>query len=133
MKRTEMSNIVVAMYNLMTLRQRDDESLIDYAARFKSAKDVMEANIGGPIVLTKHVNMKIESGEETDQEKMQRQAYQQLLAYMYMRNADRNKYGILFNGLSSQFSLGQDQYPKTILDANNVLSNHQFDAAYIEN
>jgi hypothetical protein len=52
---------------------------------------------------------------------------------MYMRNADCNKYGILFNELSSQFSLGQDQYPKTILDANNVLSNDQFDAAYIEN
>jgi hypothetical protein len=76
-----MSNIVVAMYNLMTLRQRDDESLIDYTARFKLAKDVMEANIGGPIVLTKHVNMKIESGEETDQEKMQNQAYQQLYVY----------------------------------------------------
>jgi hypothetical protein len=46
----KMNNIVDAIYNLMY-----------YTARFKSAKDVMEVNIGGPIDLTKYVNMKIES------------------------------------------------------------------------
>jgi hypothetical protein len=35
-------------------------------------------------------------------------------------------------GLLSQYSLGQDQYPKTVIDANNVLSNHWFDPAYVE-
>ena len=44
---------------------------------------------------------------------------------------DQNKYGTLIQGLSSQFSLGQDQYPKTIVDANSILStNHQLNAAY---
>jgi hypothetical protein len=49
------------------------------------------------------------------------------------QNADRFKYGTRFTGLSSQYSLGQDQYPKTIFDANSVLSNHRFDPTYMDN
>jgi hypothetical protein len=44
-----------------------------------------------------------------------------------MENADQAKYGSLLQGLNSQKSLGHDQYPRTISDSNNVLSNHSFD------
>ena len=49
------------------------------------------------------------------------------------KNADCNKHDKLLNALSGQASLGQDQYPMTILDTNNVLTNYLIDAVYFEN
>jgi hypothetical protein len=48
---------------------------------------------------------------------------------MYLDNADKAKYGSLLTGLHTQTSLKNDQYPKTITEANNDLSNHRFDNA----
>jgi hypothetical protein len=49
-----------------------------------------------------------------------------------MDNADKTKYGTLLSHLSEQHSLKNTQYPKTVVDANNVLSNHRFDPKYKE-
>jgi hypothetical protein len=56
------------------------------------------------------------------------QAFEQLLAFNYLENADQSKYRSILSGLNTQQSLGNDQYPKSIGEANNVLSNHCFDA-----
>jgi hypothetical protein len=53
---------------------------------------------------------------------------EQLFAFLYLENADQEKYGLLLKGLNSQKSLGHDQYPRMLTEANNVLSNHRFDA-----
>ena len=45
-----------------------------------------------------------------------------------MDNADKAKYGSILTGLNTQQSLGNDQYPTSITESNNVLSNHKFDA-----
>jgi hypothetical protein len=50
-----------------------------------------------------------------------------LFAFMYLENADQDKYGSILNNLNSQKSLGNDQYPRTIIETNNILSNHKFD------
>jgi hypothetical protein len=55
-------------------------------------------------------------------------AFEQLLAFSYLENANQSKYGSILSGLNTQQSLGNDQYPKSIAEANNVLSNHCFDA-----
>jgi hypothetical protein len=55
------------------------------------------------------------------------QAFKQLLAFNYLENADQSKYRSILSGLNTQQSLGNDQYPKSIGEANNVLSNHRFD------
>jgi hypothetical protein len=51
----EMSIISDALKNLVNLKQKEDESLIDYTGRFKSARDILTAQIGGPLKLTKYV------------------------------------------------------------------------------
>jgi hypothetical protein len=54
------------------------------------------------------------------------------IQHMLTWNNKRN-YGMILrglSGLSTQYSLGNDQYPKSIADAKNVLSNHKFDANY---
>jgi hypothetical protein len=44
-----------------------------------------------------------------------------------MEKADKLKYGSILSGLDTQQSLDNHQFPKTITEANKVLSNHQFD------
>jgi hypothetical protein len=69
---------------------------------------------------------------EADNDKrksMENRAFEQLLSYLYLENADQSKYGSLLVGLNTQQSLGNDQYPKSISEANHVLSNHKFDSS----
>lgn len=54
-------------------------------------------------------------------------AVEQLAAYVYMINYDQEKYGSVMKGLYSQKSLMNGQFPKTMIDGNNTLSNHRFD------
>jgi hypothetical protein len=49
------------------------------------------------------------------------------MAYTFLDNADKAKYGTLLTGLTTQTSLKNNQYPKTITKAANVLSNHCWD------
>eukprot|EP00957_Ditylum_brightwellii_P103965 7921445-Ditylum_brightwellii.AAC.1 len=53
-----------------------------------------------------------------------RKASEQLFAYIYLENSDQSKYGMILKGLNKQKSFVNDQYPKTITETNNVLSNH---------
>ena len=55
------------------------------------------------------------------------QANSRLLSIIYLANADLKKYGSIMAGLNTQRTLGNDQYPTTITEASNVLSNHRFD------
>lgn len=59
--------------------------------------------------------------------KLEKQVFDQFLGYIYLEAVDQTKYGSILTGLNTQQSLGNDQYPKTITEANNVLSNHKFD------
>jgi hypothetical protein len=46
---------------------------------------------------------------------------------MYIENTDIAKYETLLSGLQTQISRGNNQYPKTLLEANNVLSSFKTD------
>jgi hypothetical protein len=46
--------------------------------------------------------------------KAQEKEFSQFLAYNYLDNADKAKYGTLLMGLHTQTLLKNDQYPKTI-------------------
>ena len=134
----EYSIILDSMITLLTTKQKEGENLQDYTKRFWISKELCESHIGGPIVLFKTlVDNKAYKVEATDQmeheknRKLQEQAFEQLLAYTYLKHADQSKYGSIIEGLVTQKSLKNDQYPKTITEANNVLSNHRFDTPKI--
>ena len=128
--RYSMAIIHDAWCTLINTKQKEGESLQDYTKRFRVARDVLESHIGGPIILTKVVTLMKDFDSEDDEKvkKCQQKAFKQYLAYVYLMNADRNKYGSILTGLITQQSLGNDQYPKTIAESNNVLSNHKFDS-----
>jgi hypothetical protein len=80
----------------------------------------MESQIGSPIILTKYIN---NNKDNLEKEVKQQHAYEQLITYLYLKNSDKSKYGSLLNGLSSQYALGHDQYPKNIKFQVNILIN----------
>jgi hypothetical protein len=88
----------------------------------------LESHPGEPIILTKILTATQGYSEDLsnklEKQKnklLENQAFKQLLAYIYLENADQAKYGSKLTGLSTQQSLGNDQYPKIITEANNVL------------
>jgi len=80
---------------------------------FKTSKDILESHIGGPTQLTKYVKMACDN--ESELEGYTKKASEQLFAFLYLEN---------LSILNSQKSLGNDQHLRTIMEANNVLSNH---------
>ena len=135
----DMKIVTSAIKNLVNLKQKEDESLIDYTTRFKTARDVMKAQLGSELVLHKIVETDGDYTKGTTQTEMDankkviKKHYERWLAYVYLENCDKTKYGSVIQGLDSQQALGTNQYPTTVAKATEVLSNHRFDAAFAEN
>jgi hypothetical protein len=132
--RYEMSIILDALKSFINLKQKDGELLQDYTKRFKTSRDVLRSHLGGPIMLTKTVtNMKDYNKMDEDTiETCYEKTFNQFLAYTYLENSDKTKYGSLLTGLQTQQSLKNNQYPQSVTEANNVLSNHKFDTPTIK-
>ena len=125
-----MSIVSDAFRATFNTRQRENESLQDYTRRFKTSKEILESHVGGPVTISKFIkSMQGYDPNDVDiVEEMTKKAHEQLFSYVYLENADPKKYGSIMKNLNSQKSLGNDQYPKTLIEATNVLSNHRFDS-----
>jgi hypothetical protein len=126
--RYDMAIVYDAFKTMYSTVQKEGESLQDYTKRFRVAKEVLESHIGGPLILSK-IAKSMPNYKDSDAKRAlcEKSAYERYMAYVYLKNADQGKYGSLLTGLSTQKSLGNDQYPKSISDATSVLSNHPFD------
>jgi hypothetical protein len=114
---------------MLNLKQSENEGLLDYVKRFKESRDIMESHVGTDI-LDKFVKNTLEYRDESNttlKQEMKDGAFNRWMAYLLIRNSDQAKYGSLSNGLVSQFSMQNNQYPKTCTTATDILSNHRFD------
>ena len=142
-----MKTICDALKNMLNMKQREDESTIDYLRRFKAARDVFYSHVGKNFVfprtveddkeykdaLQEYIAATDDAGREAATDKAQKarvKSMDQFLSYLFLENSDRLRFGSILSGLDTQFSLNNDQYPKTLLDAQNVVSNHKWDDAY---
>ena len=149
-KRYEMAIIADSIRAFINTKQKEHETLGDYTRRYKTSKDIMEAQICGPLILKKFIktmheykmndeilidqdensNESQNSASQTKNEtrikalKCSKKAANILYAYIYIENADPKKYGSVLKTLNQQKSFGNDQFPKTIVEANAILSNH---------
>jgi hypothetical protein len=117
------------MTRFMTCRQLENEPLAGYVKRFKSYQDTMAQNMGKDF-LKEFVKNPKQYADETDidkQDKMLKELYAQWTAYMLMKNSDQGKYGLLLMSLTTQFSMGTNQYPKDVMAAVDILTKHRFD------
>jgi hypothetical protein len=121
------ASLTEAISRMLNLKQSEDEGLLDYVKRFKESRDIMKSHVGTNI-LDKFVENTLEyrdgSNAITKQE-MKDGAFDRWMAYLLIRNSDQAKYGSLLNGLVSQFSMQNNQYPKTCTTATDILSNHR--------
>ncbi|KAG7371066.1 reverse transcriptase RNA-dependent DNA polymerase [Nitzschia inconspicua] len=129
-----MTVVIDAWSSLMNTKQKEGESLQDYTKRFRVALEVYKSHTNaddpsGPMNLRK-IAKNMPGYDENDKDKVAecgKKANEQLMATLYMMNADQNKYGSILKGLQTQFSLGNNQFPKTVTEANDVLSSYQPD------
>ena len=127
--RYPLASFTDALTRLINLKQLEHENLLDYVKRFKQNRDVLKSHVGSEI-LYKFIENTKEYQDETDSTKkdeMRKDGFNKWMGYLLMRGSDHGKYGSLMLGLTSQYSMGNDQYPKDILAATDVLSNHKFD------
>ena len=99
-----MSIILDAMRKILNTKQKEGESLQDYTKRFRVAWVVLKSHLGGPIILTKFVEA-MDGYNKTNtklQDKFREQAFSQFLAYLYLDNAEKAKYGSIMTGLNTQ-------------------------------
>jgi hypothetical protein len=123
-----------ALSRLLNAKQQENESLLDYVKRFKQLCNVAKSQMGSTI-LNKFVEHQTlyAAASATEKIVMKQEAYPRWMVYLLIHGTDQTKYGSLQKGFVSQFSLGNDQYPKTITAATDVLSNHKIDPWNYEN
>ncbi|MGC9191045.1 MAG: hypothetical protein ACP5FR_04015, partial [Candidatus Micrarchaeia archaeon] len=117
-----------ALSHLVNLKQGNDEGLLKYIKRFKHARDVAVSHLG-----TDLLDQFAEYQEEfkglttdSDKKKFKEELFEAWMAYLVIRGSDQSKYGSLTANFVQQYSLGNDQYPRTIEMATDVLSQHPF-------
>jgi hypothetical protein len=123
------ASLTEAISRMLNLKQNETEGLLDYVKRFKESRDIMKSHIGTDI-LDRFIENTLEYRDETDalsQQNMKDGAFDRWMAYLLIRNSDQSKYGSLSTGLVSQFSMQNNQYPKTCTTATDILSNHKLD------
>ncbi len=123
-----------ALSMLLNAKQQENESLLDYVKRFKQLCDVTKSQMGSTILseFVEHQTL-YAAASATEKLLMKQEAYSRWMAYLLIRGTNQTKYGSLQKGFMSQFSLGNDQYPKTITAATDVLLNHKIDPRYYKN
>jgi len=95
---------------------------------------VLKSQLGGPLAPTPVAKQMLDYVESnpTKVKKCNEKAHEQWPSFVCVSGADHAKHGTLITGNSSQHALGQDQHPKTLVDATSVPSNHHFDPAHAE-
>ena len=87
------ASIYKALTTLFNIRQEEKEGLSAYIKRFKNAQDIMEAQ-HGKLDLMQYVT-KMDDYEEDQHDEFEAQAYNQLLAYIFVQGADPKRSGDL--------------------------------------
>jgi len=122
------ASVTEAISRLINFKQQDNESLLDYTNRFKQARDVLKSHIGTHFLELFIKNQSTyKSASSTKQTEMISEAWDKWLAYLLIKSSDDKKYKKLKETMSSQYSMKQDQYPKDIDDAVDILNAHKWD------
>ena len=118
-----------------TTKQHDEERLNDFAKRYKQNLDCAKSYIGkGQFDYFVEQSKKYQQApDDQTRTKLKEETHDAFVAWHFMQAADYKKYGSLLTNLATQYSLGNNQYPRTLFYAAlDVLSNHKLDAKYYE-
>lgn len=87
--------VLDAITTLLNTKQHDNESLQDYTKRFRVARDVLEAQFGGPLAAYKYVEQETDYDPDDPDivDQCRKTVSEEFLAVLYLKNADQKKYG----------------------------------------
>jgi hypothetical protein len=117
-----------AMYKFMTAKQSKQMPAAEYLEYFQNNLDVLDA-VGATIGPHKGViNMITGGGAGAAATQAQiAEANERSVAIAFISNADKTRYGRLIEDLHNNYLMGQDNYPRTLNQAYNLLVNWQQD------
>ena len=97
-------------------------------ARFKQEKNIFKQYTGKNI-LEMFVDNTDEwkNGDATVCQNQKNGSFNQWISFIYIKNADMRKYGMMLSKLQSNYAMGHDNYSKTLAAATNQLINHRYD------
>jgi hypothetical protein len=115
-----------AVRKFMSTKQGKQMQAAEYLEQFQNHLDVLEA-VGATIGPHKGVINMIagEAGIATPAQI--NEANERSIAVAFISNADKTRYGRLLEDLRNNYLMGQDNYPKTLTGAYNLLVNWQQD------
>ena len=116
-----------ALVNFSLLKQKD-EPLYKYVRKFKTANEIVESHLGRPIIFSKYVK-KNDLNDENDiqiKQEWNDKVWEKFVAYKFLKNANRTKYGHMITHLKERKSIEKDEFPGTLTLAINTLSNQYF-------
>jgi hypothetical protein len=58
--------------------------------------------------------------------------HERWMALLLIRGSDQSKYGSILKGMMSQYSMSNDQYPRNVQQATDILSNHKLDQKFFD-
>ena len=100
----------------------------EYYDQFKNQTDVLShigAGIGDDTAIMKQVlrsqGINIDEATEVEEEAAEAEGIQWYLALAFLMGSDRTRFGRLLEKLENDFTAGNDNYPKTLTDAYNML------------
>ena len=100
----------------ISCHQQPGEPVLQYTQRFKSLAKVVVAQ-WGPFYPTKLAKSTSDDDIAACSE--------QTLVMFYLENADKKRFGSLMDNLMNQYISGNDSYPTTLVQAENLLTNYQ--------
>ena len=128
-------NMTDSLLQWLTMHQPLDEELTDYVKRFKQLRDVAKAHLGTEVLyhfIENQADYKALNNDAAAETAMKKSSFEEWCAYLFIRNANRAKYGSVQTRLAQEYSMGTDKYPKALNAAADILANHTFDPTYKE-
>ena len=115
---------------VMNCKQREEEDLQTYFARFTQHCDILRSHLGVEALdnFVSHTTEYLNAANDLARATLKKEGLMRLFACVFLKGSDQRKYGSLLKTLTQQYSLKNDQYPRTLRDALDVLQNHKFDS-----
>ena len=124
------ATVTDAFKTLIFTRQNENEHILDYSKKFKENRDVLKSYIGDEMFhafVEKTADYRASDTTNEQRDTMKRESFNAWSAYLLLKNADQAKYGGLINHMQTQYAMGNNQYPKNVSKAVDIMSNYKFD------
>jgi len=126
--RNEIDALHDAYRNALLIKQRDDESLIEYYTRFKHVWEVLTTQQKGDLYFPSIMEREHSTQKQRLDPDNSKKQGERFRAIAFIKRADKDKYGSLQSALTNRTSLGHDEFPSDLTAAFHVLEQRRWDA-----